>query len=38
MPKRNEIPQDYLTRMKMKASLEDGGPARSHRWYGWVTS
>jgi predicted TIM-barrel fold metal-dependent hydrolase len=35
--KRNEIPKDYLTRMKM-SYLEDGGPARSHRWYGWVTS
>jgi predicted TIM-barrel fold metal-dependent hydrolase len=31
---RNEIPRDYLTRMKM-AYLEDG-PAPSHRWYGWV--
>jgi uncharacterized protein len=26
--KRNEIPQDYLTRIKM-SYLEDGGPARS---------
>jgi len=32
--KRNEIPNDYLTRMKM-AYLDDG-PAPSHRWYGWV--
>jgi predicted TIM-barrel fold metal-dependent hydrolase len=32
--KRNEIPRDYLTRMKM-AYLEDGA-APSHRWYGWV--
>lgn len=32
--KRNEIPADYLTRMKM-AYLDDGA-APSHRWYGWV--
>jgi predicted TIM-barrel fold metal-dependent hydrolase len=32
--RRNEIPADYLTRMKM-AYLEDG-PTPSHRWYGWV--
>jgi len=32
--KRNEIPADYLTRMKM-AYLDDGS-APSHRWYGWV--
>ena len=32
--KRNEIPADYLTRMKM--AYLDGGPAPSHRWYGWV--
>jgi predicted TIM-barrel fold metal-dependent hydrolase len=32
--KRNEIPADYLTRMKM-AYLDDG-PRPSHRWYGWV--
>ena len=32
--KRNEIPNDYLSRMKM-AYLEDGA-APSHRWYGWV--
>jgi uncharacterized protein len=33
--RRNEIPQDYLSRMKM-AYLDDGA-APSHRWYGWVT-
>jgi predicted TIM-barrel fold metal-dependent hydrolase len=33
--KRNEIPKDYLTRMKL-AYLDDGA-APSHRWYGWVT-
>jgi predicted TIM-barrel fold metal-dependent hydrolase len=33
--KRNEIPKDYLTRMKM--SYLDDGPDPSHRWYGWVT-
>ena len=32
--KRNEIPNDYLTRMKM--AYLDEGPAPSHRWYGWV--
>jgi len=32
--KRNEIPKDYLSRVKM-AYLEDGA-APSHRWYGWV--
>jgi uncharacterized protein len=32
--KRNELPKDYVTRIKM-AYLEDG-PAPSHRWYGWV--
>jgi len=32
--KRNEIPADYLTRMKM-AYLDDGR-SPSHRWYGWV--
>jgi predicted TIM-barrel fold metal-dependent hydrolase len=32
--KRNEIPQDYLSRIKM-AYLEEG-PTPSHRWYGWV--
>src|SRR5215813_6977807 len=33
--KRNEIPSDYLSRIKM-SDLEDG-PEPSHRWYGWVT-
>jgi uncharacterized protein len=33
--KRNEIPKDYLSRMKM--SYLDEGPEPSHRWYGWVT-
>jgi uncharacterized protein len=33
---RNELPADYLSRIKM-AYLEDGA-APSHRWYGWVTS
>jgi uncharacterized protein len=33
--KRNEIPSDYLTRIKM-AYLDDGA-APSHRFYGWVT-
>jgi uncharacterized protein len=33
--KRNEIPTDYLSRMKM--SYLEEGPAPSHRWYGWVT-
>jgi len=33
--KRNEIPNDYLTRIKM--SYLEEGPAPSHRWYGWVT-
>lgn len=33
--KRNEVPKDYLSRMKM-AYVEEG-PAPSHRWYGWVT-
>jgi uncharacterized protein len=32
--KRNEIPSDYLSRIKM-SYLEDG-PRPSHRWYGWV--
>jgi uncharacterized protein len=32
--KRNELPKDYVSRIKM-AYLEDG-PAPSHRWYGWV--
>jgi predicted TIM-barrel fold metal-dependent hydrolase len=32
---RNELPKDYLSRIKM-AYMEEG-PAPSHRWYGWVT-
>ncbi len=32
--KRNEIPKDYLTQMKM--TYLDEGPAPSHRFYGWV--
>jgi uncharacterized protein len=32
--KRNEIPKDYLSRMKM--SYLEEGPTPSHRWYGWV--
>jgi predicted TIM-barrel fold metal-dependent hydrolase len=32
--KRNEIPKDYLSRMKM-AYLDEGAQP-SHRWYGWV--
>jgi predicted TIM-barrel fold metal-dependent hydrolase len=32
--KRNEIPKDYLSRMKM--AYLDEGPDPSHRWYGWV--
>jgi predicted TIM-barrel fold metal-dependent hydrolase len=32
--KRNEIPKDYLSRIKM-AYLDDGA-VPSHRWYGWV--
>jgi len=32
--RRNEIPQDYLSRMKMAYREEGGAP--SHRWYGWV--
>ncbi len=32
--KHNEIPKDYLTRMKM-AYLDEGADP-SHRWYGWV--
>jgi uncharacterized protein len=31
---RNEIPKDYLTRMKM--SYLNGGTDPSHRFYGWV--
>lgn len=33
--KRDEIPKDYLSKMKM--AYLDEGPAPSHRWYGWVT-
>jgi uncharacterized protein len=33
--KRNELPRDYLHRMKM--AYLDEGAAPSHRWYGWVT-
>jgi hypothetical protein len=33
--KRNELPHDYLHRMKM--AYLDEGAAPSHRWYGWVT-
>jgi len=32
--RRNEIPKDYLSRMKMAYLGE--GPDPSHRWYGWV--
>ena len=32
---RNEVPQDYLSRIKM--SYLDEGATPSHRWYGWVT-
>jgi len=32
--KRNEIPKDYLSQIKM-AYLE-GGPAPTHRFYGWT--
>jgi predicted TIM-barrel fold metal-dependent hydrolase len=32
---RNEIPKDYLSRIKM-TYLEEG-TTPSHRWYGWVT-
>ncbi|MGH7309263.1 MAG: amidohydrolase family protein [Candidatus Rokuibacteriota bacterium] len=33
--RRNEIPKDYLSRMKM--AYLDEGATPSHRWYGWVT-
>jgi hypothetical protein len=33
--KRNEIPKDYMSRMKM--AYLDEGATPSHRWYGWVT-
>jgi predicted TIM-barrel fold metal-dependent hydrolase len=32
--RRNEIPADYLSRIKM--AYLDGGRAPSHRWYGWM--
>ena len=32
--RRNEIPNDYLSRMKM--AYVDEGAVPSHRWYGWV--
>ena len=34
--KRNELPKDYLSQMKM--AYLDEGPSPSHRWYGWVAS
>jgi uncharacterized protein len=34
--KRNEMPKDFLSQMKM-AYLEEGARP-SHRWYGWVTT
>jgi predicted TIM-barrel fold metal-dependent hydrolase len=34
--RRNDIPKDYLSRMKM--AYLDEGPIPSHRWYGWVTA
>jgi len=33
--RRNEIPKDYLSRMKM--AYLDEGASPSHTWYGWVT-
>jgi len=32
--KRNEVPKDYLSQIKM--AYLDEGPAPSHRFYGWV--
>jgi hypothetical protein len=32
--RRNDLPKDYLSRIKM--SYLDEGAAPSHRWYGWV--
>ena len=32
--KRNEIPKDYLSQIKM--SYLDEGPTPSHRFYGWI--
>jgi hypothetical protein len=34
--RRNELPGDYVSRMKM--AYLDEGPVPSHRWYGWVAS
>jgi len=34
--KRNEIPGDYLSQIKM--AYLDEGPEPSHRWYGWVAA
>src|SRR5262249_41287582 len=34
--KRNELPKDYLSQMKMV--YLDEGATPSHRWYGWVAS
>ena len=32
--KRNELPADYVSRLKM--AYREEGPEPSHRWYGWV--
>ncbi len=32
--KRNEIPGDYLSRIRM--AYQEEGPNPSHRWYGWI--
>jgi hypothetical protein len=32
--KRNELPKDYLTRIKM--AYLDEGPSPSNRFYGWT--
>jgi uncharacterized protein len=32
--KRNELPKDYVSQIKM--AYLDEGPAPSHRWYGWI--
>jgi len=34
--KRNEIPADYLSQIKM--AYLDEGSSPSHRWYGWVAA
>jgi hypothetical protein len=34
--KRNEIPADYLSRIKM--AYQEEGAVPSNRWYGWVTA